>query len=159
MSIDDNSIGMYFTSPQDLRAIKPLRAHEENVVEYDMDDTPPSSRPYSITEEYVLANSKDGINEAQVEINQPRPKRPIVQDVYDEDHYCFARPEEDGADRIKTDLQKDEEEKDSNPLVGVYKRCDLTKKRIIIFIFSILFFVLSIVGIALYFSSITKGTL
>ena len=141
MSIDDNSIGMYFTSPQDLRAIKPLRDHEEGLVEYDMDENPLSSRPYSITEEYVLANSEDRNNEAKVEINQPRPKRPIVQDVYDEDHYCFARPEEDSADRIKTDQKKDDEEKDSNPLEGVYKRCHITKTRIIIFFFSILFFI------------------
>ena len=135
MSIDDNSIGMYFTSPQDLRAIKPLRAHEENVVEYDMDDTPPSSRPYSITEEYVLANSKDRNNETQVEINQPRPSRPIVQDVYDEDHYCFARPMEDGTRKTNTDPIKYEEVND-RPSVGAYKRCNLTKERIVIFVYS-----------------------
>ena len=56
MSIDDNSIGMYFTSPQDLRAYRISRSHKEGVVEYEIDDTPPSPRPYSLTEEYVLSN-------------------------------------------------------------------------------------------------------
>ena len=156
MSIDENSIGIYFTSPQDIREKSKSISHQEDVDEYDTDDSPLSSSPCSMTEEYVLPNSRPGYipEEVQVEMEKPRPKRCAIQDEYDDDLYCLARPVEEDASTIKTE-QKKEEENNYNPSFGLEKRRYITKKVLIICIFLSVAFV--VVGAVAYFSTNTSG--
>ena len=51
MSFNQNSDDIYFTSPEDIKGKVKFPANEEDVVEYDMDESPSNSRTYSMTEE------------------------------------------------------------------------------------------------------------
>ena len=155
MSIDENLIGIYFTSPQDIRKKSKSISHQKDVDEYDTDVSPLSSSPCSITDEYVLPNSKPVYisEEVQVEMEKPRPKRCVVQDEYDDDLYCLARPVEEDAGTIKAEQKKEEE--NNNPSFGLEKHRYITMKILIICIFMFVVFVL--VGAVAYFSTNTSG--
>ena len=74
MSLNQNLEDVYFTSPEDIKGKIMFSANEEDVVEYDMDESPSNSRPYSMTEEYVLPNFK------QMKIRAPSRQKSIDQD-------------------------------------------------------------------------------
>ena len=60
---------------------------------WDMEDLSPLPRENSMKEEYLLSmpSKKDESNESHSNIPMPKPKKPVVQDLYDEDNYCLAR--------------------------------------------------------------------
>ena len=164
MSSNQNLEDIYFTSPEDIKGKIKFPSNEEDVVEYDMDESPSHSRPYSMTEEYVLPNFKQYENQSahQAEINRPRPQKPIIQDEYDEDHYTLARPVEDSnynSSYSVTANVNDDENKDSSPSNGRYKICRLTKSKIIIIIASSIVAVGILSGVAIHFTSSKKGNL
>ena len=164
MSFNQNLEDICLTSPEDIKGKIKFPANEEDVVEYDMNETPSHSRPYSMTEEYVLPNFKQNENQttSQAEINRPRPKKPVIQDEYDEDHYTLARPVEDcsyNSSYLVTANVNDDEIKCSSPSAGRYKICRLTKTKIILIVASSIFVVGILSGVAIHFTSGKKGKL
>ena len=162
MSFNQNLEDIYFTSPEDIKGKIKFPANEEDVVEYDMDESPSHSRPYSMTEEYVLPNFKQNENQSarQAEINRPSPKKPVIQDEYDSDDYALARPVEDSSSNSsysETTNVNDDENKDSSPSVGRYKNCHLTKTKIILIVASAIVVVGILSGVAIHFTSSKKG--
>ena len=162
MSVNQNLEHVYFTSPEDIKGKIMFSANEEDVVEYDMDESPSNSRPNSMTEEYVLTNFKQNENQSalQAEINRPRPKKPVIQDEYDEDHYTLARSVKDSSNDSSysvTTSVDDDENKKSSPSAGRYKNCRLTKTKIILIVASAIFVVGILSGVAIHFTSSKKG--
>ena len=146
MSSEESSTEMYFTSPEDIKAkIKPP-LEEEGVIEYDIDDSPSSSRTCSMTVEYVLPNSNLESNqrETQAEVQRSRPFWPVIQDEYDENNYCLARSVEDGTATV----QSNESNKPK------YSDIWFTKRNIIICLLILLFIT---GGLAIYFGLIRTG--
>ena len=146
MSSEETSTEMYFTSPEDIKAkIKPP-LEEKGVIEYDIDDSPSSSRTCSMTVEYVLPNSNQESNqrETQAEVQRSRPFRPVIQDEYDEEFYCLARSVDDGSTAARFVEKKKPK----------YSDIWLTKRNIII---CVLILLCIIGGIAIYFGLIRTG--
>ena len=146
MSSEESSTEMYFTSPEDITGkIKPP-VDEEGVIEYDIDDSPSSSRTCFMTVEYVLPNSNQESyqHEVQAEVQHSRPMRPVIQDEYDEELYCLARSVEDGADTVRSDENN----------IPKYSDIWLTKRNIIICVMVLLCIT---GGLALYFGLTWTG--
>lgn len=164
MSLNQNFEDIYFTSPEDIKGKIMLPANEEDVVECDVDESASNSRPYPMTEEYVLPNFKQNENQIalQAEFDRPRPKKPVIQDEYDEDHYTLARPVEDsnysGSYSVTANVDDDENKK-SSPSAGRYKNCRLTKTKIILIIASSILVVGILSGVAIHITSSMKGKL
>ena len=57
------------------------------------EDLSPLPRKNSVNEEYLLSmpSKKDKSNESHSDIPKSKPRKRVVQDIYDEDHYCLAR--------------------------------------------------------------------
>ena len=146
MSSEDISTDIYFTSPEDIKGkIKPP-VDERGVIEYDIDDSTSSSRTCSMTGEYVLPNSNLESNQLEIkeEVQHSKPKRPVIQDEYDEDLYCLARSVEDDTGTVRS-------AENDNPK---YSDIWLTKRNAIICLL-ILLFIMG--GLAIYFGSIRTG--
>ena len=152
MSSEDSSTDIYFTSPEDIKVkikpvmIEPSPVDEEGVIEYDIDDSPSSSRTCSMTGEYVLPNSNQESNQLEInaESQHSRPKRPVIQDEYDDDLYCLARSVEDGTATVRAD-------ENDKP---IYSDIWPTKRNIIICLL-ILLFIMG--GLVIYFGLIRTG--
>ena len=58
-----------------------------------MEDLSPLPREDSIKEEYLLSmpSKKDKSDESHSNNPKSKPRKPVVQDIYDDDHYCLAR--------------------------------------------------------------------
>ena len=126
-------------------------SNETGVVEYDLEWSPPSSQSSSTTGEYVLSKTARKNNDVGIpdERHQPRRQRQIIQDVYDENHYCLARPTSDDANTIRTVEEEDDEKKSTN--------CFVTKSKIIIGFLGIFLLFCVVGGIAAYFALGKKG--
>ena len=181
MSFDENPIDIYFTSPQDIKGKLKPRTDEEGVVEYDMDDYPPRSRPYSMTSEYSMTGEyvltpscsraysmtgeyvlpdpklKNYGQDIPADMQQPRPKKTVIQDEYDEDHYTLARPTESYADTVHREKSLDGEKKDSNLAKRHDTRFHLTKKKIPMCVLSSSIFLFVLGGVGMYFGLRKEG--
>ena len=60
---------------------------------YSPEGSPPSSRKNSIPVEYVLhePSESDKQEYTSSKSHVSRPPKPVIQDIYDEGHYCMAR--------------------------------------------------------------------
>lgn len=104
MSSDQDPIEVYFSSWKDIKERVQAQKTEDDIVEYDMEDTPPSSIRSSMTGEYVLSmNSSTSIQESnQPQIPQQGHNNPVIEDTYDDDGYCLARPSSDHNNEVIT---------------------------------------------------------
>ena len=117
--------------------------YEEGVIEYDLEDSiieqsaiegsSSSSGPVSMIGEYVL--EKPTPKHDQNETPEPRRKKPVIQDIYDEDHYTLARPSVYNAHR--NEEREIEETSSSNAQQEKYETKTMTKKKKIICILCI----------------------
>ena len=159
MSFDQDPIEVHFCPPLGIKEKDKCQTNEHGVVEYYMDESQPSSRPYSMTEEYVLANPVKETNRDDIpeEIQPSRRQKPVVQDEYDEDNYCLARPSEDGSNSTRTEQKEDEEKMHTNASKENQGRCYLTTIKTIICVLVILLVVSLVGGGAAYFTLSNKG--
>ena len=60
---------------------------------YSLEGSPPSSKKNSIPDEYVLHEPSESEKQeyASSKSHVSRPPKPVIQDIYDEEHYCMAR--------------------------------------------------------------------
>ena len=60
---------------------------------YYLEDSPTLSRENSVPDEYLLEipSKNDGLKDSSSNAPQLRTNKPVVEDIYDEDHYCLAR--------------------------------------------------------------------
>ena len=146
MSDDESPTDLYFTSPEDIKGKVKPPIDEDGVVEYDMDESPPSSRPCSMKVEYVLSNSnQESIqHDIESEVQHYRPKRQVIQDEYDEELYCLARTVEDGGAVVRIDENH----------AGKGSNVWLSKRNILICVLILLFI---IGGVATYFGLTKTG--
>ena len=79
-----------------------------------MDDI--SSLPGEMKEEYLISmpSKKDELNERHSNIPESKPKKPVVQDTYDEDNYCLARTSGFGPHDTMRIVDQDKKENDGN---------------------------------------------
>ena len=102
MSPDQESDGVYLTSRRQLHALRITKNDETTTqkekpdyVSYYLEGSLPSSpisRQYSVDDEYVLADPEKNDRDNNLSSTpQLRQKKAVVQDIYDEDHYCLAR--------------------------------------------------------------------
>ena len=154
MSFQQKEFGMYFSPRPDSNGTTKSIVNDQGEVEYDMYEPPSASRPYSMSVEYVLPDPKN----SQHELNAAtKNKKPIIQDIYDEDHYCYARPVEDSSTTLGPVANKEDEKKDTNTPVRGHGRCSLKTKKIIICVFCCFLVVCVIGGVATYLTLSKKG--
>ena len=152
---------------------------EEGVIEYDMDDSPPTSRPHSPVPstslsssssrspspigEYVLSKPTPKIQKDDFQVSTPvnRQKKQVVQDEYDEDHYTLARTENQ-VDVARSDLEiipTENLEKNSSDSSEKGDRSFLLSKKTLIICFVSILVIISVGGgVAAYFLIKQKGT-
>ena len=151
MSFDQNDTGIYLSPrPHNYENVRSF-TNDAAEVEYDLDDSPTPS----MTEEYVLPSPKSKANQMQ----QSKSKNPVIQDIYDEDHYTLARPDEHGDDTVMPNLQKNDENKDSDNTNEGRKGCYLTKKKMIILCVLATLLIVCVIGVVSYFTFFKKGML
>ena len=142
--IDEDSIEVYLTSPSDLAAFRKTQlndipAIQKGTEEYDshhFEGSPPSSsnpRENSLNDEYLISPQpkKNEGTHIQSGIPQPRPKKPVIQDIYDENHYCLPRSSEYGFQDVLT-VETIGEKKDDDVSSEKRKNYSCTKNKIII---------------------------
>ena len=101
MNSDEDYNGVYITSPNDLKKERKAQNNVDQttanvVVEYEAYHF---DGPDLLYKEYSLRTVEPGEDsQATNERGSPipdipklRPRKPVVQDIYDEDHYCLAR--------------------------------------------------------------------
>ena len=152
MYLNQNERGVYLSPTSDTHSNSRSFTNDAEYVEYDMDD----SQTSSMTGEYVLSSSTPQHNQ-----NQPiKPRKPVIQDIYDEDDYTLARPDQYGYDAVKPEQKKEVEKKDSDTSSGGTRCCNLTKnKKIIICSLSILLILCTVGGVVSYFILSKEGKL
>ena len=147
MSSHQNESGVYLSPPSDTNSRMRSFTNDAGEVEYYMDDSPTSS----LTGEYVLSSSTP-----HDQMQQSRPKKPVIQDIYDEDHYTLVRPDQYGYHAVGPEKKKEMEKKDSGTSAGGTRCCNLTKNKKIIICFLSILLVLCIVGGVVSFFILSK---
>ena len=101
MSSHELDSGMYFTRPCDLKEKGKIDTSDDvisqnrtKVESYSIKGSPPLSVENSIPDEYVLDEHFKDTKQKDVafETARPRPTKPVIEDIYDDGHYCLARP-------------------------------------------------------------------
>ena len=143
MSPDQESDGVYLTSRRQLHALRITKNDETTTqkekpdyVSYYLEGSLPSSpisRQYSVDDEYVLAypeknDRSQGSDDNLSSTPQLRQKKAVVQDIYDEDHYCLARASGFQPHDIVTCAGDGGRKKDSDIPSKEIKQCSCTKK-------------------------------
>ena len=150
MNLNQNEKGVYSSPTSDNHSKSRCFTNDAEYVEYDMDD----SQTSSMTGEYVLSSSTPQHNQIQ----PMKPRKSVIQDIYDEDHYTLARPDQYGYDVVKPEQKKQMEKKDSDTSAGGTRCCNLTKnKKIIICFLSILLILCIVGGVVSYFILSKEG--
>ena len=166
MSCDKDPIEVYFCPPPKINVNKNPGTNETGkepgpndfgVIEYYMEESPSSFRRGSSTDEYVLSNPVEikCKNDTQVGAQQPRQKKPVIQDEYDENHYCLARPSDDGTDTIR--ITRGDNEKNNTTNLGWNENCFVMKNKKIIWFLCILVVVFAAGGVIAYLTLGKKG--
>ena len=148
MSSDQDPIEVYFSSWKDIEERVQAQKVEDDIVEYDLEDTPPSSMQNSMTGEYVLSmTSSTSILESDTsQIPQQARNNPVVLDSYDEDGYCLARTSSDhNTDVITTQTNSIDCKEGASIPIECGRFFPLTKKKTTICCLFI-FIILSVVG-------------
>ena len=152
MSSHPNESGVYLSPPSDANSRIRSFTNDAGEVEYYMDDSP----TLSLTGEYILPSSAAQHDQMQ----HSRPKKPVIQDIYDEDHYTLARPDPYGYEAVRPEKRKEMEKKDSDTSAGGTRCCNLTKnKKIVICFLSILLILCIVGGVVSYFILSKEGKL
>ena len=156
-----NSLGVYLTpvsAVTDLRE-KNQRSHPKNLRNERSNTISIASSSLDENDDefgVYLTNVNTKKNYSPVNITDRSKKRAIVQDVYDEDHYCLARNSGGFSDELKI---SNKQENINNVSSSKSKKCTctvtFTRNRILIAILIIIIFLLG--GCVTYL--ILKGTL
>ena len=154
MSYQQKEFGMYFSPRPDSNGTTRSITNDKGEVEYDMYEPPPASRSYPLTGEYVLPDPKNNQHESQA---ATKKKKTVIQDIYDEDHYCYARPVEDSSEIFEPVKNKGDETNDSNTSDGGHRPCPLKSKKVLICVLCCFLAVCIISGVATYFFLSKKG--
>ena len=166
MIADEDSIGVYLTSPSDLAAarndIPATQKGTEEYVSYYFEGSPPSSpisREHSVNDEYLISPQPKKNEEKHVQsgIPQPRPKKPVIQDIYDENHYCLPRSSEYGFQDVLT-VETIGEKKDDDVSSEKRKNYSCTKNKIIICLIVCILALGAAGGVIAFFHLNNQGT-
>ena len=85
MSFDQDYNGVYLTSLDELVANRQPPKNETTATQ---EEDPNFSSSYYV--DYSIPSSQISSVDSS-KSSQPRQKKPVVQDIYDENHYCLAR--------------------------------------------------------------------
>ena len=169
MSSDGDEIGVYLTNQKELEEHRRNQRNDNRNTQYfyekeyegewDIPDSTPLPRQESDNGIYLteMPNKKKDQNESPPDTLEPRPKKPVVQDLYDEDNYCLARSSDlDPHDNVPRLQASHADNGDAQEKKAIFS---CSKKKIIIGVIASILLIGAAGGISVFLLAKSQGKL
>ena len=168
MNSDGDEIGVYLTSQKELEEHRRNQRNDnrnthyfyekEYEGEWDIPDSTPLPRQESDNGIYLteMPNKMKDQNESPPVTPEPRPQKPVVQDLYDEDNYCLARSSgldpHDNVPRLQASHADNGDTQEKKAI------CSCSKKKIIIGVIASILVIGAAGGVSVFLLEKSQGT-